>query len=43
MIFVFVIEFPSGLGLYWVVSNVFQLVQQYVNYEFIQKSGEESK
>ncbi|MEL7649536.1 MAG: YidC/Oxa1 family membrane protein insertase [Sedimentibacter sp.] len=30
MIFVFALQFPAGLGLYWVVSNVFQLVQQYV-------------
>ena len=30
MIFVFGIQFPAGLGLYWVVSNVFQLVQQYI-------------
>ena len=30
MIFVFAIQFPSGLGLYWVISNIFQLVQQYI-------------
>lgn len=30
MIFVFSLQFPAGLALYWVVSNVFQLVQQYV-------------
>lgn len=30
MIFVFGIQFPAGLGLYWVVSNIFQLVQQYI-------------
>ncbi|MCR1899248.1 YidC/Oxa1 family membrane protein insertase [Irregularibacter muris] len=24
------IRFPSGLALYWVVSNVFQMIQQYV-------------
>lgn len=30
MIFIFGIQFPAGLGLYWVVSNVFQLVQQYI-------------
>lgn len=30
MIFVMSIQFPAGLGLYWVVSNIFQLVQQYV-------------
>jgi YidC/Oxa1 family membrane protein insertase len=30
MIFIFGIQFPAGLGLYWVVSNIFQLVQQYI-------------
>lgn len=30
MIFIFGIQFPAGLGLYWVISNVFQLLQQYV-------------
>lgn len=30
MIFVFGIQFPAGLGLYWVISNIFQLVQQYI-------------
>jgi len=30
MIFVFSIQFPAGLALYWVVSNLFQLVQQYI-------------
>jgi YidC/Oxa1 family membrane protein insertase len=30
MIFVFGIQFPAGLGLYWVVSNVAQLVQQLI-------------
>ncbi|MDD2397691.1 MAG: YidC/Oxa1 family membrane protein insertase [Tissierellia bacterium] len=30
MIFVFSIQFPAGLALYWVVSNAFQLVQQYI-------------
>ena len=30
MIFVFGIQFPAGLGLYWVVSNIFQLAQQYI-------------
>lgn len=30
MIFVMSLQFPAGLGLYWVVSNIFQLVQQYV-------------
>ena len=30
MIFIFSIQFPAGLALYWVVSNLFQLVQQYI-------------
>ena len=30
MIFVFSIQFPAGLALYWVVSNAFLLVQQYI-------------
>lgn len=30
MIFVMSIQFPAGLGLYWVVSNAFQLIQQYI-------------
>ncbi len=30
MIFIFGIQFPAGLGLYWVISNVFQLIQQYI-------------
>ena len=30
MIFVFSIQFPAGLALYWVVSNAFQLVQQLI-------------
>jgi len=30
MIFVMSLQFPAGLGLYWVISNIFQLVQQYV-------------
>ncbi|NYB75452.1 membrane protein insertase YidC [Sedimentibacter hydroxybenzoicus DSM 7310] len=30
MIFIFGLQFPAGLALYWVVSNIFQLVQQYI-------------
>ncbi len=30
MIFYMGIRFPAGLGLYWVISNIFQLVQQYI-------------
>ncbi len=39
MIFIFGIQFPAGLGLYWVVSNVFQLAQQY----FIMNSSKNPK
>jgi len=30
MIFLISVQFPAGLGLYWVVSNIFQFVQQYL-------------
>ncbi|HHZ02414.1 MAG TPA: YidC/Oxa1 family membrane protein insertase [Tissierellia bacterium] len=30
MIFVFSMQFPAGLALYWVVSNIFQFVQQLI-------------
>ncbi len=30
MIFVFSIQFPAGLALYWVVSNLFQFAQQFI-------------
>lgn len=30
MIFFFAISFPAGLTLYWAISNVFQIVQQYL-------------
>jgi YidC/Oxa1 family membrane protein insertase len=43
MIFVMSLNFPSGLGLYWVISNVFQLVQQYVIMHSSKKSAEELK
>ena len=43
MIFVFSIQFPAGLGLYWVISNVFQLVQQYVVMNSSKNSKEELK
>lgn len=43
MIFVMSLNFPSGLGLYWVISNVFQLVQQYVIMHTSKKSAEDLK
>jgi len=30
MIFFFALNFPAGLTLYWTVSNIFQIVQQYI-------------
>ncbi|SRR6056297_93994 len=30
MIFFFALSFPAGLTLYWTVSNLFQIVQQYI-------------
>ena len=41
MLFVFSIQMPAGLALYWVVSNVFQVVQQYVILNSSQKTKEE--
>lgn len=41
MIFIFSIKFPAGLALYWVVSNLFQLIQQYVILNSSRKLKEE--
>ena len=43
MLFVFSIQMPSGLALYWVVSNIFQVVQQYVILNSSKNSKEELK
>jgi len=43
MLFVFSIQMPAGLALYWVISNVFQVVQQYVILNSSKKSKEELK
>lgn len=43
MIFIFSIQFPSGLALYWVVSNIFQAVQQYVIMNSSKRPKEELK
>lgn len=43
MLFVFSIQMPAGLALYWVVSNVFQVVQQYVILNSSKKPKEELK
>ncbi|EOC99429.1 YidC/Oxa1 family membrane protein insertase [Caldisalinibacter kiritimatiensis] len=42
MIFFFALNFPAGLTLYWVVSNIFQLVQQYLTNRAVYKVKEES-
>lgn len=43
MLFVFSIQMPAGLALYWVVSNLFQVVQQYVILNSSKKPKEELK
>lgn len=41
IIFITAVNFSSGLALYWVISNVFQLVQQYVILHSSKKVREE--
>lgn len=43
MIFVFSLQFPAGLALYWCLSNVFQLVQQWIILNSSKGSKEELK
>jgi YidC/Oxa1 family membrane protein insertase len=43
MIFIFSIKFPAGLALYWVVSNIFQFIQQYIILNSSKKLKEELK
>nr|WP_312576660.1 YidC/Oxa1 family membrane protein insertase [Sedimentibacter sp.] len=43
MLFVFSIQMPAGLALYWVVSNIFQVVQQYVILNSSKNTKEELK
>ena len=43
MIFVFALQFPAGLALYWVVSNIFQLAQQIIIFNKSQNLQEELK
>lgn len=40
MIFFMSIRFPSGLALYWVIGNIFQLVQQWIVLNSSKKSKE---
>lgn len=43
MIFVFALQFPAGLALYWVISNIFQLVQQIIIFNKSKNVQEELK
>ncbi len=43
MIFVMSLSFPSGLVLYWVVGNIFQLVQQWIILNSSKKVKEDNK
>lgn len=43
MIFIMGVQFPAGLGLYWVISNIFQLLQQYFVMNSSKKPKEELK
>ncbi len=31
---------PAGLGIYWIVSNIIQIIQQLAINKFMDKSGE---
>ena len=42
MIGYFSLKFPAGLTLYWVLSNIFQIVQQYFMMKPIKAVKEES-
>ncbi len=37
----FTLVFPAGLGLYWIISGVVQIIQQFVLYYYFEKKGEE--
>lgn len=43
MLFVFSLQFPAGLALYWVISNLFQVAQQWVVLNSSKKTEEELK
>lgn len=36
-------KFPAGLGLYWIISNIIQMIQQYLLNKYIPKEGAASK
>ena len=37
----FTVTLPAGLGLYWIISSVVQILQQLVLNAFLDKKGEE--
>ena len=39
----FVVSMPAGLGLYWLVSNIVQLIQQLIFNKFINDDNEKAK
>lgn len=43
MLFIFSVQMPAGLALYWVVSNLFQVAQQYIILNSSKKPKEELK
>ena len=37
----FTVTLPAGLGLYWIISSVVQILQQLIQNAFLDKKGEE--
>lgn len=37
----FTVTLPAGLGLYWIISSVVQILQQLILNAFLDKKGEE--
>jgi len=40
MTLIFSFQFPAGLGFYWTVSNIYQIVQEIVIRKYIRKKKE---
>ena len=38
---IFTFTLPSGLGLYWIVSNLMQILQQYLLNQYFKKKGDD--
>lgn len=38
---IFAFTLPSGLGVYWIISNIFQMVQQYFLNSYFDKKGDD--